>query len=351
MNRILKIKVCLFACVILSCKDKKSEFSQNASINVDTVSLPATTAKDPLVTADSVVFEKPKPVAANSEKLTEKINPSTYVKTETKSVKPRVKKAEPPNLEVPQKKQEYPVEPTSNSNTVKPDKPLDIVEGPPIKKEVITLKTFDHSVFDQELRKYVDKNGKVNYANWLKNRTALDSYVEYLSNSVPTGDATLAEKMAYWINAYNANTIILILDNYPVASINKIDGGKPWDRRFIKSGNNFYTLNDIENKILRKMGDPRIHFAVNCAAKSCPKLLNKAYTASNLESSLSANTKAFLLKNEFSVTKDKLILSKIFEWYNEDFEDLRNWISTQTGIEVSNDAKISYKDYDWGLNQ
>ena len=87
------------------------------------------------------------------------------------------------------------------------------------------------------------------------------------------------KKMAYWINVYNAFTIKMIVDNYPVSSITKLHGGKPWDVKWIELGEKKYSLNEIEHNILRpQFKDARIHFAVNCAAQSCPPILNKAWT-------------------------------------------------------------------------
>ena len=122
------------------------------------------------------------------------------------------------------------------------------------------------------------------------------------------------EKMAYWINLYNASTVQLILNNYPTSSIQNINGGKPWDKRWIKSGSKTYTLNEIENSILRpQFKDARIHFAVNCAAKSCPRLMNKAFTASNLNSLLDENARWFINNSTFNdISAKKVEISKIF---------------------------------------
>ncbi|MEK7254271.1 MAG: DUF547 domain-containing protein, partial [Bacteroidota bacterium] len=141
-----------------------------------------------------------------------------------------------------------------------------------------------HDAWDKLLRQHVNTAGQVDYASFKKDKPKLDAYLRELETHPPQSDWSKAEKMAFWINAYNANTIKLIVENYPLASITKLDGGKTWDVQRIKIGGKTYSLNNIENDILRpQFKDARIHFAVNCAARSCPPLLNQAWTAANLE--------------------------------------------------------------------
>src|SRR5690606_8831711 len=109
----------------------------------------------------------------------------------------------------------------------------------------------------------------------------LNTYVDYLSTQIPQDNWSKDELLAYYINVYNANTIKLILENYPTKSIKDIKN--PWLKNRVKIGDKDFSLADIENGILRKMDEPRIHFAINCASFSCPKLLNTAYTANNVE--------------------------------------------------------------------
>ena len=159
--------------------------------------------------------------------------------------------------------------------------------------------------------------------------------------------------MAYWINAYNAFTVKLILKNYPISSITKLDSGKPWDVKWIKLGEKTYSLNNIEHDILRPTyKDARIHFAVNCAAKSCPPLLNKAWTANNLNATLDKQTKTFINNATFNeIGADVVKLSKIFEWYKVDFGDLIEYINKYSTVKVNQDATIEFVDYNWALNQ
>ena len=160
------------------------------------------------------------------------------------------------------------------------------------------------------------------------------------------------KKIAFWINTYNALTIDLILRNYPLESIKDIKD--PWKQRLWKLADLDYNLDEIEHKILRKMNEPRIHFAIVCASESCPKLQNTAFTAENIEEQLTKATQEFLAdtsKNEIS--ENEIKLSKIFKWFKKDFEQdgsLIDFLNKYTAIEISDKAKKSFKDYSWDLN-
>lgn len=223
----------------------------------------------------------------------------------------------------------------------------------PVVKE-IAPGSVDHSKFDALLKKHVTSDGRVDYEGFKKDKIALDAYLKHLSAHVPASSAPKYERMAYWMNAYNAFTIKLIVNKYPVKSIKDISS-KPWDIKFIKLATKTYTLNDIEHGILRKMGDPRIHVGINCASVSCPKLSNKAFTASNVNSELTKLTKAFLKdKSKNQISANQLKLSKIFDWFKGDFTKdgtLIDWINKYSDVKVSSKAKISYMDYNWNLNK
>jgi hypothetical protein len=213
--------------------------------------------------------------------------------------------------------------------------------------------TPDHSAWDALLSKYVSASGKVNYPGFKTDRAALEAYCNTLAAQTPQANWSRAEKMAYWINAYNAFTVLLIVDNFPVSSILKLDGGKTWDVKRISLGGQKYSLNQIENDILRpQFKDARIHFAINCAARSCPPLLNKAYTAANLEQLLDTRTRAFLNNTRFNqISADKASVSKIFEWYAADFGNLRDFINRYAATPLGPQASIQYQEYNWELNE
>jgi len=220
-------------------------------------------------------------------------------------------------------------------------------------KEVVeeVVVPFSHASFDALLRKNVTSSGKVNY-NGFKGNASFEQYLKDLSANEPQSGWSRNKKLAYWINAYNAFTIKLIVDNYPVSSITKLKGGKPWDYSFIKIGSNTYSLNHIEHKIIRPtFKEPRIHFACVCAAKSCPKLANKAYTASNLNSLLTTQTKYFINnKNKNQIADKNLKVSSLFDWYASDFGDVNAYIAKYYNGTFEADTDIEFMDYDWSLN-
>ena len=210
-----------------------------------------------------------------------------------------------------------------------------------------------HELFSNLLKEYVSGEGNVNYKGFKENHSKLKDYIEYLSENAPVETWSKQEKLAYWINAYNALTIDLILKHYPIKSIKDIKD--PWDQGLWELGGTMYSLNQIEHDILRKMDEPRIHFAVVCASYSCPKLLNEAFTAPKLDQQLTKATKEFLndsKRNEIS--RNKLKLSKIFQWFTKDFEQngsLIDFLNLYSDIEISAKAKKSFKDYNWSLNE
>lgn len=215
--------------------------------------------------------------------------------------------------------------------------------------------TPSHDPFDGLLKKYVTSNGMVNYEGFKNERSKLDAYLTTLAATAPSSDWSKNEKLAYWINLYNAATIQLILKNYPLKSIMEINGGKAWDVAFVKSGSKTLSLNQIENEIIRPVfKEPRIHFAVNCAAKSCPKLLNEAFTASKLDVQLETATRKFINnRNENKVSPDAITISKIFEWYAADFggtAELVKYFNKYSSLKVNSDAKVTFMEYDWSLN-
>ena len=241
---------------------------------------------------------------------------------------------------------EYEVEETILSDDeIKDDVQTDYVTiNPPV----------DHSQWDELLQKHVSDQGDVNYKGFKIDKIKFASYLEMLSKNAPEDSWSKDETLAYWMNVYNAFTVKLILDNYPTKSIKDISG--PWNHRFIKIGEKWYTLNDIEHKIIRKMDEPRIHFALVCAAVSCPRLYNKAFTAKTLEADLDLLTKGFLndtTKNEFN--ENSIKISKIFKWYGGDFKNdgknLIDFFNLYSDVKISSKAKKSYKDYNWSLNE
>ena len=223
---------------------------------------------------------------------------------------------------------------------------------PPKPPKQIESSTFSHKRWNTLLQKYVSASGNVNYQKFKTDKTTLVVYIDELAHNTPKSDWSKNEKLAYWINAYNALTIDLIIKNYPVKSIKDIKD--PWGQKLWELGDKWYSLEDIEHEILRKMDEPRIHFAIVCASYSCPKLQNTAYIASKLETQLTTATKQFLSDTKRNEIKENsLKLSKIFKWFDKDFEQngsLIDFLNKYTDVTISAKAKISYKDYNWDLN-
>jgi hypothetical protein len=212
----------------------------------------------------------------------------------------------------------------------------------------------DHAAWNTLLQKYVSTDGVVNYEHLQKEEAVIEAYINKLGKNTPEKSWGENEKLAYWINLYNASTVSLILKNYPLKSIREI--GDPWDIVFVKAGGKEYSLNDIEHNIIRKeFNEPRIHFALVCAAKSCPPLLNEAYVADKLDKQLQQQGVKFInnpKKNEIATVNIKI--SKLFDWYKGDFIKQGSLIDFLNGFaktKISDDAKIGFMDYDWSLNE
>lgn len=222
-----------------------------------------------------------------------------------------------------------------------------------------------HEIFDKLLKKNVTADGKVNYKAFIKDSIELNKYLQLISLNPPDEKTwSKYEQMAYWINAYNAYTIKLIIKYYPIKSIKDIGSSiqipfvnTPWDIKFITIGKEKMDLNNIEHGNLRKkFDDPRVHMALVCASKSCPILLNEAYDPKRLDDQFVKQTKAFLadpFRNKLSASKPQL--SMIFKWYGMDFNknggSVRDFINKYSDVKIKSEAKISHLDYDWGLNE
>jgi len=211
----------------------------------------------------------------------------------------------------------------------------------------------NHTTWNQLLKKHVSDQGKVDYLGFKKDLIELNAYLDWLSKSKPSETWSKDQLMAFWINAYNALTIKLIVDRYPISSIKDIYS--PWNIKVITIANKTLSLNNIEHDILRKMGDPRIHFGIVCASISCPKLQNEAFNTQNTNRLLNKASKEFLAdstKNE--LTTDAAELSKIFKWFAKDFKQegsLIDFLNKFADIRIASNATISFKDYNWGLNE
>ena len=236
----------------------------------------------------------------------------------------------------------------------------------------VEIGRIDHSIWSELLSTYVDENGHVDYRRWHQSRidrSKLDKYLTILSagadGTLP--GSTKTQRLAFWINAYNALTIKGILREYPTTSIRnhtpKLWGYHIWHDLKLFVGGKAFSLDEIEHQILRPMDEPRIHFAIVCASISCPRLLNEAYLAESLDQQLTDNAKDFFRRRQnfrFDVADKRFYLSAILDWFAEDFGDgqaarlktIATWLPDQSAKKaaIANSVRVSYIDYNWNLN-
>lgn len=227
----------------------------------------------------------------------------------------------------------------------------------------------DSSSYDDLLQRYVVQERYVDYAVWHANSEDLEALHDYVRTLEDTDTEALSrdEALAYWINLYNAATLRLVLDHWPVVSIRDLGGRNPtiFEEELIEVRGQPMSLDSIENDMLRaRHPDPRIHFALNCASVSCPPLFPHAFTGRDIDAELDTVTRR-AVSDPFWVDlsqcgdsgRGRIRLSKLFEWYSEDFggdAGIRSFLAHYRpgdADRLGNQAcPVSYKDYDWSLN-
>ena len=230
-----------------------------------------------------------------------------------------------------------------------------------------------HKVWDALLKKNVlvlqgGRASQFRYAEMAREKGALKAYLQNLSKvrQEEFNSWSRPQRMAFLINAYNAFTVELIVDNYPVKSIKDIGGvfDNRWKRKFFSLLGHPSYLDQIEHEMLRKpgaYGEPRVHFAVNCASIGCPMLREEAYVADRLEAQLAQQAERFLSdRSRNRAVGGKLEVSKIFDWFKEDFGQRELWFAkyakllsddpAQQKLVAEGKASLSFLDYDWSLN-
>ncbi|GAB4405058.1 MAG: DUF547 domain-containing protein [Bacteroidia bacterium] len=216
-----------------------------------------------------------------------------------------------------------------------------------------------HALWDSLLLQYVDTAGWVNYAAWQQDTTLLNVYLQSLSDHPPTASASEQDRIAYWINAYNAFIVKLILRHYPLSSITDLHQvpyvAPVWKEAWFEIGGQAMSLDRIEHGILRRdFAEPRIHFAINCASYSCPVLRREAYVGDRLDAQLDEQAQRFLsdtLRNR--IAPDRAEISMIFLWFREDFMQtgsLHDFLNRYSPVPVQAHTHIQYMHYDWRLN-
>lgn len=227
---------------------------------------------------------------------------------------------------------------------------------------------FDHKHQDltKALKTHV-RDGRVAYQALKSDRSNLNAYLTR-TEGVKSSEFdrwNQDQQIAYLVNVYNARTLELILDNYPLKSIKKIGWlpGAAWRKKFVPLFGSKVSLGHIEHEILRKKYNvPEIHFALVCAARGCPPLRNEAYSAGHLNEQLAEQGRGFLgnsAKNRVSLTEKRVYLSPIFDWFKEDFEKksgsvtafVKLYLPRDQADKITDDFRISYTEYDWSLNE
>ncbi len=220
----------------------------------------------------------------------------------------------------------------------------------------VNAKPVSHVAWDKLLKSHVSAVGNVDYKGFIKDKAALDAYLKTLSDNPPNSAWSSDEQKAFWINAYNAWTVSLVIRNYPVKSIKDIGGllKSPWDIEVADIGGRKYTLNQMEHDILRKQfKDPRIHFAIVCASRSCPSLRAGAFEANRLSTQLDEQVVLFLADgSKNTITSQEIRISKIFDWFKDDFSgSVAGFINKYSKITIPDASSLSYQSYDWSLNE
>ncbi len=229
--------------------------------------------------------------------------------------------------------------------------------------------TFDHSAFTAVLAEVVDERGFVDYAALAAARAPLDDYLRRLAATDPSALAD-DDRLAFWLNVYNAYTLKLVVDNYPVGSIRDVVSGAfvplvntPFKVEFVTVGGETMTLDAVEHGTIRaEFDEPRIHFALVCGARSCPPLRAEAYTGDRLDAQLDDQAHRFLhnpAKNRVPADDETIRLSKIFDWFGDDFGDddaarqafLASYFDGNVRAKLEQGAyDVAFLDYDWSLN-
>ena len=235
----------------------------------------------------------------------------------------------------------------------------------------VSMDDVDHSIWNELLKSYVNDQGRVNYNAWQASQAdsaRLDDYLNQLSAASRSKSSTRQSQLAFWINAYNAVTVKGILREYPTSSIRnhtaRFVGYNIWKNLLLTVGGTPISLDSIEHDVLRKMNEPRIHFAIVCASHSCPRLLDQAYTGARLDEQLVENTKYFFRQSgKFQARRGSKKVSGILdlEVVAEDFGSdqraqlgkIAPYLPTEAAQAAakSNSVSVAYLDYDWSLNE
>ncbi|MGD8342077.1 MAG: DUF547 domain-containing protein [Desulfobacterales bacterium] len=238
---------------------------------------------------------------------------------------------------------------------------LALIIGPLESTASSRASTVNHEIWAELLANYITPDG-VNYTGFKNAENRLDQYLRILESTDPE-KLPRSEQYAYYINAYNAWTIKLILSGYPGVKSIKDFGTilqSPWKKGWVRINGDVFTLDHIEHNILRpRYKDPRVHFAINCAAASCPPLRPEPFLAEKLDQQLDDSTRSFINDTDsYRLDGNTLYVSRIFNWFSEDFNEdaLGFYLQYAEGelkeklIRNRDRIQVKYLHYDWSLN-
>jgi len=243
--------------------------------------------------------------------------------------------------------------------------------GRPFSKKETALKLEEMEKFWETLaNRHISESGEVSYQAFLKRKNQLDQLFDQYISRFSLDLFNQGQKKSFLINVYNILTIRAMLNFYPLKSVlDQVDrtriGFHFWKDTYAKIGNEILSLEEIEHEHLRKMSDPRIHFAIVCGAKSCPKLLNSSYRSQEIEQQLQQQANDFFSReNHFKIDHEleTVLLSKLLKWFREDFGNTNQEILARIGTYLTPNEKEKlqtpltnyeihgYLNYDWALN-
>jgi hypothetical protein len=225
-------------------------------------------------------------------------------------------------------------------------------------KAIAQATAFDYAAWTKVTTTYVDGKGEVDYARLLKERAPLDEFVALLAavgpKSRPDLFKTKEDQLAYYVNAYNAFTMFNVLSRYPAIKSVVDDQLSFFVTTKFKLDGEEINLYDLENKVVRPFGDPRVHFALNCASGGCPVLPNEPFLPATLDAQLEREKTEFLHEQRnVAMEGGKLVVSNIFDWYKDDFKPTPvAWIKAQApDLNIPADVSgYEIRPYDWALN-
>jgi hypothetical protein len=221
-------------------------------------------------------------------------------------------------------------------------------------KVSVPLPLPDHTLWNMELHKYVTADGHVNFKAWAAHPELLHNYLDFITQSAPLPNWSRNVQLSYWLNVYNASVVRMIVDHYPIASMQDLHDGKPREWVGIKIGAQTYSLKQLEDEVIRKQfHEPEVVFALYRAAQSSPSLYYEAFDPAHLDAQLQSIVSHFVNDRRFNeTTTHPMQVSSLFDWYKSDFKpDVHSFLRKYAVPPIdSTVVDIQYNSFDWRLD-